>query len=50
MDGYNPLGSHYLPSPLAMNQAGTGDEYLNIMAPMPLPDQTQTFAAASYPR
>ena len=55
MEGYDPMGTHYLPDPLAMSHAAaaaaaTTEEYLNIMAPMPLPDHANSYTTNAYQR
>lgn len=50
MEGYNPLGAHYVANPLGMAPTGSGDEYMNIMAPMGMTDQTNTYNPNAYPR
>lgn len=50
MDGYDPMGTHYLTSPLALNTGATTDDYMNILPPMGMPDQSNNYNSGNYVR
>ena len=44
MEGYDPMGTHYVPNNMALNQAAVStEEYINVMAPMGLSDQSNPY-------
>ena len=50
MEGYDPMGTQYLSNPLTMSQGASTEEYMNIMAPIGLPDQTTAYPTNAYQR